>query len=166
MNPDILSFSLKNSQQKYPLQFPHRGSYGERYLLTGHFYICLNISLFITPTDSMVMEPPSRSLTWSQWTAILHHLSHWSIYSIIHSFIHVSLQESPKISLLHMGKNMRSPSTEPHAEGRSTYNRVRPGSPRGSLMIMLSLPQCQAALGTIHSTLAWVDQSTIGQPVS
>jgi hypothetical protein len=32
-----------------------------------------------------------------------------------------------------MGKNMRSPSKEPHADGRSTYtyNRVRPGSPKG-----------------------------------
>jgi len=29
-----------------------------------------------------------------------------------------------------MGKNIRSPSTEPHVDGRPTYNRVWPGSPR------------------------------------
>ena len=28
-------------------QVPQRGLYGERYPLTGHFYISLNISLFI-----------------------------------------------------------------------------------------------------------------------
>ena len=32
-----------------------------------------------------------------------------------------------------MGKNIRSLSTEPHADRRPTYNGVRPGSPRGSL---------------------------------
>jgi hypothetical protein len=44
-NPDILSFSLKKSQQANPLQVPQRGPYGERYPLTGHFYISLGISL-------------------------------------------------------------------------------------------------------------------------
>jgi len=29
-----------------------------------------------------------------------------------------------------MGKNIRSPSTEPHADGRLTYNEVRPEYPR------------------------------------
>jgi len=38
-----------------------------------------------------------------------------------------------ELSYIHMGKNIRSPSTEPHAEGRPTYNGVRPRSPRGSL---------------------------------
>jgi len=48
------------------------------------------------------------------------------------SFIHVCLPEFPKKepSYIHMGKNIRSPSTEPHGDGRSTYNGVRPASPR------------------------------------
>ena len=70
-----------------------------------------------------------------------HHQSHWSIYS----FIHVCLPCPQKEALLHMGKNIRSPSTEPHAYIRPTYNGVQPGSPRGSLMTLLSLPQCHAA---------------------
>jgi len=64
-----------------------------------------------------------------------------------------------------MGKNIRSSSKEPHADGRPTYNGVCPGSPRGLLMKLLSLPLCHAALGTIPSTLAWVDQSPISQQV-
>jgi hypothetical protein len=34
-----------------------------------------------------------------------------------------------------MGKNIRSLSTEPHADGRPSYNGVPPGSPRGSLTL-------------------------------
>ena len=62
-----------------------------------------------------------------------------------------------KGALLHMGKKIRSPSTEPHAGGRPTYNGVRPGSPRGSFTTLLSLPQSHAAFGTIPSTLSWID---------
>ena len=60
-----------------------------------------------------------------------------------------------------MWKNIRSPCMEPHADGTPTYNRVRPGSPRGLLTTLLSLPQCHAALGTVPTTLAGVDQSPI-----
>ena len=31
-----------------------------------------------------------------------------------------------------MGENMRSPSMQPHADRRPTYNGVQPGSPRGT----------------------------------
>ena len=54
------------------------------------------------------------------------------IYSFIHSFMYVC-QSPQKGSLLQMGKNIRSPSTEPHADIRPTYNGVWPGSPRGPL---------------------------------
>jgi hypothetical protein len=57
----------------------------------------------------------------------------------------------------------KSPSTEPDADGRPTYSGVRRGSPRGSLTTLLSVPQCRAAFGTIPSTLAWVDQSSVNQ---
>ena len=59
-----------------------------------------------------------------------------------------------------------SSSTEPHVDGRPTYNGVRPGSPRGSFTTLQSLPQCHAAVSTIPSTLAWVDQSPVSQYVS
>jgi hypothetical protein len=35
---------------------------------------------------------------------------------------------------------------EPHADGRPTYDGVRPGSPRGSLKTLLSLTQCHTAM--------------------
>jgi hypothetical protein len=30
------------------LQVPHQGPYGERYQLTGHFYVSLNVSLYLS----------------------------------------------------------------------------------------------------------------------
>jgi hypothetical protein len=78
--------------------------------------------------------------------------------------IHLCLPESPnKEPSYKMRKNIRSLSTEPHTDGRPTYNSVQPGSPRGSSMKLLSLPQCHAAFSTIPSTLTWVDQSPISQ---
>ena len=65
-----------------------------------------------------------------------------------------------------MGENIRSPSTEPHTDGRPTYNRVRPGSQKGSLRTLLSLPQCHAALGMIPYTLARVHQSPVSEHVA
>ena len=38
---------------------------------------------FYLSVESPVREPPPCSLTWSPWTGILHHQSHWSIYSFI-----------------------------------------------------------------------------------
>jgi len=87
------------------------------------------------------------------------------VYLFIHSFMYVC-QSPQKGSLLHMEKNIRSLFMEPHTEGRPTYNGVWYGSPRGSLMTLLSLPQCHAALSTIPSTLAWVDQRPVSQHVS
>jgi len=144
-------------------RFPN-GAPMERITLTGHFYVSLNVSLFIFPSECPVREPPPFSLTGSPMdrdTPSPEPL----VYLFMHSLIHVCLPESPKRSLLHMGKNIRSQSMEPHADRRPTHNGVRPGSPTGSLMTLLSLPQCHAALGTIPSTLAWVDQSPISQRV-
>jgi len=58
-----------------------------------------------------------------------------------------------KPSYLHK-ENIRLLSTEPQTDGRPTYNAAWPGSPWGSLMTMLSVPQCHAAFGMIPSTLA------------
>jgi len=90
----MLSFSLRKPWQANLLQVPQRGPYGKRYPMTGHFYVCLNISLFLFPSDSPVREPPQFTLIGSQWTGILRHQSHWSI----HSFIYSRLPESPKRS--------------------------------------------------------------------
>ena len=159
-------FPSKNTGKRIPSRFPTGGPYGERYPLTGHFYISLNISLFIFPSESPVREPPPCSLTGYPLAAILRHQSHWSSF---HSFIHSCTSAGvPKKepSYIHTGKNQRSPSTEPHVDRRPTYNGVRSGSPRGSLMTQLSLPQCHAAFGTIPTTLVWVDQSPVSQHAS
>jgi hypothetical protein len=81
---------------------------------------------------------------------------------LVYPFIYVCPKKG---ALLQNGENIRSPSVEPHTDGRCTYNRVWPGSPRGLLMTLLPLPQWHATLGTILSTLAWVDQSPVSQLV-
>jgi hypothetical protein len=40
-------FLSRKSQQAYPFQVPQQGPYRERYLLTGHFYISLDIYLYL-----------------------------------------------------------------------------------------------------------------------
>ena len=133
--------------------------------LQGIFTSLLTYVFCIFPSESPVREPPPCSLTGSAWTGILQHQSPRSIHSFIHSFMYVcwSHQEG---ALLHMWQNIQSPSTEPHADRRPTYIGVQPGSPRGSLTTLLSLPQCHAALSMIPSTLAWVYQSPVSQNVS
>ena len=114
----------------------------------------------ISPSESPVREPPPCSPSGSLWTEILNHQSHWSIYSCM------SARFPRKEPSYKMGKNIRSSSTEPHTDRRPTYSGVQPGSPRGSLLTLLSLPQCHAALGTIPCILAWVDQCPISHRVS
>jgi hypothetical protein len=61
-----------------------------------------------------------------------------------YSFILIS-QESPVKEFCHeMGGIIRSPSTEPHPDGRPTYSGVQTGSPRGSFTTLQSLPQPSA----------------------
>jgi len=119
-NPDTLPFCLNESWQVNLLQVPQRGPYGEKYPLTGHFYLSRNIALFIFPSKLPVREPPPCSLTGSPWTAIPCHQSHWSTFNLfIHSCMSAGVhkKEPPYI---HMGKNIRSPSTKPHTDGRPT----------------------------------------------
>ena len=128
----MLPFSLKGSRQANPLQVSQRGPYGEKYPLPGHFYFSLNVSLFICPSQSLVREPLCVFLTGSPWAAILHHQSYFSfihsfihsfIYSFIHSFMSARVPKKEP-SYKHMGKNIRSLSTEPHTDGRPAYNGV------------------------------------------
>jgi len=66
---------------------------------------------------------------------------------LVYIFVYVCQSPQKKESSCTVAKNIRSPSMEPHAGRRSTYNGVRPGSPRGMLTTMLSPTQCHAALG-------------------
>ena len=156
-------FHSKSPGKRIPFRFPNGAPMERDTRLQDIFTSLLNISISIFPSESSVREPRPCSLTGSPWAAILRHQSHWSI----HSFMYVC-RSPQKGALLHMGKNITSPSTEHHADGRPTYSGVWPGSPRGSLTTLLSQPQCHAALGTLllPSTLAWVDQSPVCLHVS
>jgi len=107
-----------------------------------------------TPSKSPVREPPSmfpRQVLCGE---------RCSVPRANGLFIHLYLSESPKRSPpTKCGENIQSSFTEPHPNGSPTYNAVRPGSSRGLLTTLLSLPQCHVAFSTIPSTLAWVDQS-------
>jgi hypothetical protein len=94
------------------------------------------------------------------WKEMLYLQSQW----LIHSFMYQSPQlRSPPTK---WGKNIWSLSKEPRADGKPTYNGVRPGSPRGLFATLLLLPQCHAAFSTIPSTLVWADQSPASQCMS
>ena len=133
----MLLFSLKESWQANPLQVPQWGPYGEKYPLTGHFYLPLNnisfyLSLRVPCKGAPSMFPnrvPMGSDTPSPQPLVYFH-------SFIHSFIHSCMSarvRKKEPSYIHMGTNIRSLSTKPHADGRPTYNGVWPGSPRGLL---------------------------------
>ena len=93
-----------------PLQVPQQGPYGERYLLTGHFYISLNISHFFFPSESPIREPPPCCLTGSPWAGILHHQSHWPFYSFIHVCLSVGVpKRSPPTYGEKQGHHKQSP---------------------------------------------------------
>jgi len=158
----MLSFSLKETWQANPLQVPHWGPYGEKYPLTGHFYLSLNISLFIFPSESPVREPPPCSLTGSSWAAILHHQSHWSTF---HSFTHVCLPESPKRYPPTCGEKCKVIIHEAPCRQKAYIQWGAVRFPKAIFTTLPSLPQYHAAFSTIPSTLAWVDQSPVSQRV-
>jgi hypothetical protein len=84
---------------------------------------------------------------------------------MVYSFIYICQDSLVKEPSPENGENIRSPAMQPHVERRPIYNVVQPGSPRGLLTMLLSLPQCHAAFSTIFSTLAWIDQSPVSQRV-
>jgi hypothetical protein len=54
-------FLSKKSRQTNPLQVPQRGPYTERYLLTVHFYISLDKSLYLkSPTKTPSLHVPHK----------------------------------------------------------------------------------------------------------
>jgi len=159
----MLPFSLKESRQANPLQVSQRGPYGEKYPLTGHFYLSLNISLFIFYSESPVREPPPCSLTGSPWAVILRHQSHWSVF---HSFMYVC-RIPQKGALLHTYGEKQKVTVHGAPRGRKAYTqRGAAWFPQGIVRTLLSVLQRRSAFGTIPSTLAWVDQSPVSQHVS
>ena len=84
---------------------------------------------------------------------------------MVYSFIYICQSPQLRSSPKKWGKNIWSLSTEAHMYGSPTYNGVWPGSPKGSFMTLLSLPQCHAAFSMTPSTLSWVDQSPVNQRV-
>jgi len=88
------------------------------------------------------------------------------ISRVIGLFIHLYLSGSPiRSPPMKNGENIWSLSRVPH--GWKVY--LQWGAawfPMGIVADTVILPQCHAACSTIPSTLAWVDQSPISQPVS
>jgi hypothetical protein len=82
----------------------------------------------------------------------------------IYSFIRISPTPHLRSSSTKQGK-ICGQCPRRRAGRRSTYDGVRPGSPRGWLTPLLSLNQCHADFSTIPSTVAWVDQSPVSQPL-
>ena len=83
----------------------------------------------------------------------------------LQSFIHIFHSHHLRSSHTIWGGGDRLQYTEPHADGRSLYNGVGPGSTWGSFTTLLLLPQCHAAFTTRPSTFAWLDQSFVSQRV-
>jgi hypothetical protein len=104
-NPDILFFSLRNSWQVNPFQVPQRGPYGERYTLTGHFYISkrdVKISFYLSLRVAGKGAPsmfPNR-VPMDRDTPSPEPL----VYVFIHSVSYVCLLDSPKRSPLTYGE--------------------------------------------------------------
>jgi hypothetical protein len=86
-----------------------------------------------------------------------------SVSRAIGWFIHTFLSESPVIELSHKIGGKQTVTVHRAARRHKAY--IHCGSPRGSLMILLSLLHCHAAFSMIPSTLAWVDQSPVSQRV-
>jgi hypothetical protein len=160
----LLSFSLKKSWQANPLQVPQRGPYGERYPLTEHFYVSLDICLFIFPSGSLVRGPPPPPSLFPSGPDRQGYSATVATGLFIRSFTYVC-RSPQKRSPPTNGEKHNVTIPQPHADGRATCSRLQPGSPRGSLMTLLSLPCCRASFGTIPSTLAWVDWSPVSQRV-
>ena len=155
--------SKKGTQICYPFpsqswqanlfQVPQQGPYGEKYPLTGHFYLSHNICLFIFPSVSPGMEPTPCSLTGSPLAAILRYQSHWSTFhSFIHSFMYVC-RSPPKGVLLRTYREKHKVTIHGAPRWRKAYKQwVAAWFPKRIVTPLLSLPLCHAAFSTIPST--------------
>ena len=86
-------------------------------------------------------------------------------FSFIHSFMYVC--RSPQKGALPRKRGKHLVTIHGAPRRRKAY--IQWGAawfPRGIVTTLLSLPQCHAVFGTIPSTLACVDQSSVSQHVS
>ena len=124
------------------LQVPQQGNYGQRCPFpapasnTSHDKTKFHLSLKLPVKGAPLHVPPRVT----QRREMLSLRRQWFILSLI------SLSPQLRSPSTKWRKNIRSPSKEPHV-----YNGVRPGSPRGSLMTLQSLPHCHVAFSdTFH----------------
>jgi len=88
------------------------------------------------PQSPQVREPPPCSPTGSLWRKIFRHQSHCSIYSYMSA--RVPKKRSPPTK---WGETCgHRPQTPTETDRWPTYSGVRPGSPRGLLTTLLTLP--------------------------
>jgi hypothetical protein len=160
-------FFSKSPGKRIPFRFPSRAP-KERDTRWQGIFTSLTVSLIVFPSQSPVWQSPPCSLTGSPRTGVLPHQRYWPSEGILFiTFIRSCVcAEVPKKEPSYIQEKHKVTVHRAPVDGRTTYNGVRPGSPRGSLTTLLSLPQCHAAFGTIASTLAWVDQSPVSQRVS
>jgi len=164
-NPGMLSFFSKFPASESP-QIPEWGAWGERYPLAVHFCISPNIYLIVfLPIKGAPFMFPNR-VSSDRNTASPERLAERGD-SIYFSFIRVCVLESPKGAFVHTyWRNIRPPFTLSHTDGRPRYNGVPLGSSKGIVNDTAICTPVPAAFGTVLSTLAWVDQSTVSQRVS
>jgi hypothetical protein len=105
-------FLSKRPGKRIPSKFPN----GAPYPLTRHFYVSLNIYLFIFPSESPVRQPSPCFQTWSPWTGIVHHQSHWST----HSFMYVCWSPQKEPSYIWGKTKTYRPRSPTYTEGLHT----------------------------------------------
>jgi len=130
----MLPFSLREPRQANPLQVPQRSPYGEKYRLTGHFILSINVTLFTVPPQLPGTEPPPCSLTGSPWAAIPRRQSLWSTFhSSIHSCTSAGVHKKEPCYISTYGEKHKVAVHGAPRRRKTTYNGVRPGFSRGSL---------------------------------
>jgi hypothetical protein len=128
-------FHSKSPGKRIPSRFSNGDPMERDTRLQGIFYVSLNLSRFIIPSESLLRDPP-HSMFPNRVPMDRNTLSPEPlVYLFIHSFMYFC-RSLWKATLLHAGKNIRSPSTEPYADRRLTYSGVWPGSPRSYILLM------------------------------
>jgi len=129
---DAPSLEPSNSLLKFPVNRLHPGSPTERHPspeLSSTHSVVIHLSLKV-PSKWAALLVPQQGPCGER--------CFFSRANGLFIYIHQSSQlRSPPTK---NWENVRSPSTEPHAEGRATYTGMRPGSPRGSFTTLQSLP--------------------------
>jgi hypothetical protein len=120
------------------------------------FYLSLRVPGKVAPLHVPKQGPHGQRYSITRATVLL----------FIHSFMYVC-RSPQKGALLHSHGEKRKVTV--HGAPRRCKACIQRGAalfPKAIVRTLLSRTQCHAAFGTIPSTLAWVDQSPVGQHVS